>query len=93
MSRNDVGSPVEPPGQRQRPESPFQLITSRQLLRKLLDRQRFVFYPMVRGKARWYDLGVTPTLDPFFGAVSQLEKAVASPPGHTRLYFEGPLLA
>ncbi len=55
--------------------------TSRQLLRKLLDRQRFVFYPMAKGKARWYDLGVTPTLDRFFGAVPQLEKAVASPRG------------
>ena len=54
--------------------------TSRQLLRKLLDRERFVFYPMGRGKARWYDLGVTPALDRFFGAVPMLKKAMASPP-------------
>ena len=37
--------------------------TSRQLLRKLLDRERFVFYPMAEGQVRWYDIGVTPTLD------------------------------
>jgi hypothetical protein len=49
------------------------------LLRKLLDRERFVFYPMAKGKARWYDLGVTPTLERFFGAVPMLKKAVASP--------------
>lgn len=55
--------------------------TSRQLLRKLLDRQRFVFYPMGRGKARWYDLAVTPTLERFFAAMPMLKKAVASPPG------------
>jgi DNA invertase Pin-like site-specific DNA recombinase len=55
--------------------------TSRQLLRKVLDRERFVFYPMGSGRARWYDLGVTPTLDRFFGAVPALKKAVASPPG------------
>ena len=60
--------------------------TSRQLLRKLLDRERFVFYPMAQGKARWYDLGVTSTLDRFFGAVPQLEKAVASPRGSERFF-------
>jgi len=35
------------------------------MLGKLLDRGRFVFYPMTLGTARWYDLGVTPTLDGF----------------------------
>ena len=54
--------------------------TSRQLLRKVLDtRTRFVFYPMAKGKARWYDLGVRPTLDRFFGLLPMLKKAVASP--------------
>jgi hypothetical protein len=28
--------------------------TSRQLLRKVVDRERFVFYPMASGRARWY---------------------------------------
>ncbi|MCZ6918505.1 MAG: recombinase family protein, partial [Gemmatimonadetes bacterium] len=65
--------------------------TSRQLLRKLLDRERFVFYPMARGTARWYDLGVTPTLERFFGAVPQLKKAVASPRGFVDTYDEVPL--
>ena len=55
--------------------------TSRQLLRKVLDRERFVFHPMAAGQRRWYDLGVTPTLDRFFGALPILKKALASPPG------------
>ena len=53
--------------------------TTRQLLRKVLDRQRFVFYPKRKGAERWYDLGVTPTLDRFFADVPMLKKAVASP--------------
>ena len=57
--------------------------TSRQLLRKVLDRERFVFYPQSMGAERWYDLGVMPTLDRFFAAVPLLKKAVASPPGFT----------
>jgi len=35
-----------------------------------------------RGAARWYDLGVTPTLDRFFGALPMLKKAVASLRGY-----------
>lgn len=53
--------------------------TSRQLVRKLLDRERFVFYPQSSGAERWYELGVTATLDRFFGSVPALKKAVASP--------------
>jgi hypothetical protein len=48
--------------------------TSRQLLAKLLDRERFVFYPQAKGKARWYELGVTPTLDRFLAAVPGCKK-------------------
>lgn len=59
--------------------------TSRQLLRKLLDRERFVFYPQGKGAARWYDLGVTPTLDRFFAAVPMLKKAGTSPTGFDRI--------
>ena len=55
--------------------------TSRQLLRKLLDRERFVFYPKGRGNNRWYELGVTPTLERFFNAVPMLKKAGTSPTG------------
>ena len=56
--------------------------TTRQLLRKLLDRDtRFVFYPLADGNERWYELGVTPSLDKFLGAVPSLKKAVASPGG------------
>jgi hypothetical protein len=57
--------------------------TTRQLLRKVLDRQRFVFYPKGRGADRWYDLGVTPTptLDRFLAAVPMLKKAGMSPSG------------
>ena len=55
--------------------------TTRQLLRKVLDRQRFVFYPMGKGASRWYDLGVTPTLDRFFAGVPMLKKAGMSPTG------------
>ena len=57
--------------------------TTRQLLRKVLDRERFVFYPKADGEERWYDLGVKPTLDRFFSALPMplLKKAVASPTG------------
>ena len=56
--------------------------TTRQLLRKVLDRERFVFYPQRQGAERWYDLGVTPTLDRFFfAAVPMLKKAGTSPTG------------
>jgi hypothetical protein len=64
--------------------------TSRQLLRKLLDRDtRFVFYPMAEGDERWYELGVVPTLDRFLGAVPSLKKAVASPTGTALLGLTG----
>jgi hypothetical protein len=55
--------------------------TSRQLLRKLLDRERSVFYPQRDGEDRWYEVAVKPTLDRFFAAVPLLKKAVASPTG------------
>jgi hypothetical protein len=55
--------------------------TSRQLLRKLLREQRFVFYPKRRGKSQWYELGVRPTLDGFWERLPMLKKAVASPTG------------
>jgi hypothetical protein len=35
----------------------------------VLDRSRFTFYPMGKGRDRWYDLGVTPSLEKFFGAL------------------------
>jgi hypothetical protein len=54
--------------------------TSRQLLRKVLDaKTRFVFYPMAKGTARWYDLGVRPTLDRFFGVLPMLKKSGGVP--------------
>jgi hypothetical protein len=38
-----------------------------------------LFYPTKgKGGARWYDLGVTPTLDRFFGGLPRLEKAVVA---------------
>jgi len=40
----------------------------------LLDRERFVFYPMADNDRRWYDLGVTPTLGAFFGGDSESAK-------------------
>lgn len=57
---------------------------SRQALRKLLDRERFVFYPKGRGDNRWYELAVKPSLERFFGAVPTLKKAMASPTGFVR---------
>ena len=61
--------------------------TSRQLLRKLLDRQRFVFYPQSKGAACWYELGVTPTLDKFFGALPLLKIAGTSPTGFEPVFW------
>ena len=55
--------------------------TSRQLLRKLLDRERFVFYPKAGRSERWYDVAVRASLDRFVGAIEPLKKAVASPTG------------
>ena len=60
---------------------------SRQGLRKLLDRERFVFYVEGTGDARYYELGVTPTLDKFFAAVPSLKKAVASPTGFEPVFW------
>ena len=54
---------------------------SRQGLRKLLDRERFVFRTKGGGAARHYELAVKPTLDRFFAAVPTLKKAVSSPTG------------
>ena len=42
-------------------------------IRREAMRERFVFYPKAKGRERWYDLGVTPTLDRFFGAIPQLK--------------------
>jgi site-specific DNA recombinase len=62
--------------------------TTRQLLRKLLDRDsRFVFYPVTDLGERWYELGVTPSLDRFLGAVPSLKKAVASPTGFEPVFW------
>ena len=61
--------------------------TSRQLLRKLLDRERFVFYPMGKGATRWYDIGVTPTLEKFFAGVPLLKKAGTSPTGFEPVFW------
>ena len=47
---------------------------SRQGVRKLLDRERFVFSPKGRGSDRWYELSVKPTLERFFEAVPNLKK-------------------
>jgi hypothetical protein len=55
--------------------------TSRQQLRKLLDRERFVFYPMKKGATRWYEIGVTPSLEKFFAGLPGLRKAGTSPTG------------
>lgn len=52
---------------------------TRQLLRKVLDRERFVFYPQAEGATRWYDIGVTPRLYRFFAAVPLLKKPVRFP--------------
>jgi hypothetical protein len=40
---------------------------ARQGLRKLLDRERFVFDVRGSGEARYYELAVTPSLEKFFG--------------------------
>jgi hypothetical protein len=48
--------------------------TSRQLLRKLLGPERFVFYPKGKGDAGWYDLGVTPTPEKFLEALPVAKK-------------------
>jgi hypothetical protein len=50
------------------------IAVSRQALRKLLDRGRFTFYPMGEGENRWYELGVTPSLDRFFCSLPALKK-------------------
>ncbi len=62
--------------------------TSRQLLRKMLDREhRFVFYPKREGAARWYELGVTPTLDRFLASMPMLKKAGTSPTGFEPVFW------
>jgi site-specific DNA recombinase len=62
--------------------------TSRQLLRKLLDRDtRFVLYPMAENNERWYELGVTPSLDGLLRAVQPLKKVVASPTGFEPVFW------
>jgi hypothetical protein len=42
---------------------------SRRLLRALLGPSRFRFYPKGRGAPRFYEIGVTPTLDSFIDAL------------------------
>jgi len=49
-----------------------QVSTTRQLLRKLLDGERFVFHPQRQAEERWYELAVRPTLEKFFSAVPAL---------------------
>lgn len=63
-----------------------QVGTTRQLLRKLLDRQRVVFYPKGTADRGWYNLGITPSLDKFFDGLPVLKKAVASPTGFVSLW-------
>jgi hypothetical protein len=53
-----------------------QLPVTRSLVRKLLGESRFVFYPQADGIARWYELGVTPSLLKFLEAVTSISKAV-----------------
>lgn len=66
--------------------------TGRQLLRKVLDRERFLFTPQRAGSERWYDVAVRPSLDRFLAAVPSLNKAVASPKGSATGYqVRGPL--
>jgi len=48
------------------------------LLRKLLDRERFTFYPKQVKAAAWYELGVTPTLDRIFDGLPLIKKQVRS---------------
>jgi len=55
--------------------------TSRQLLRKLLGNERFVFVPKAGRRERWYELTVTATLDRFVAAIEPLKKAGSSPTG------------
>ena len=50
-------------------------------MRKLLGESRFVFYSNAHGRERWYELGVTPSLQKFFEAVPSFGKALASPRG------------
>jgi len=65
--------------------------TSRQLLRKLLDRERFVFSPKRQGVERWYEVSVTPSVERFLGTIEPLKKAVASPSGNARPFSCGTL--
>ena len=50
-------------------------------LRKLLDRERFVFSPKAGTAGRWYEVSARPSLDRFLAAIEPLKKAVASPTG------------
>ena len=43
--------------------------TRRQLLRKLLNRERFVSSPKTGRTGRWYELSARPSLDRFLGAI------------------------
>jgi site-specific DNA recombinase len=63
------------------------IAVSRQAVRKLLDRERFVFYPMGSGRDRWYEIGVAPSLGRFFGSLSTLKKALASPTGFEPVFW------
>jgi hypothetical protein len=65
---------------------------SRQLLRKLLGPERFVFYPRAKGSAQWYEIGVRPTLDRFFERLPVLKKAGTSPTRTARHGAPAPLV-
>jgi hypothetical protein len=66
-----------------------QVPVSRSLLRKLLDQSRFVFYPKADDRERWYELGVTPSLQKFFEAVPAFSKTMASPTGRDPFLYRG----
>ena len=88
-----LGVPTTPGGARTRGDCrPLVGAGHRWLLRKVLDRERFVFYPKAEGEERWYEVGVTPTLDRFFGALPMLKEAVASLTGGLATYYELPLV-
>ena len=68
-------------------EQPLWVIAVLHGLWKLLDCQRFVFYPRAEGAERWYELGVRPTLERFFAAVPALKKAGTSPTGFEPVFW------
>ena len=69
-----------------------EVAVTRQLLRKLLIDSRVTFYPQADGPSRWYEIGITPSFNKFFGAVPTLKKALASPTGSLDMYCEVPLV-